>query len=84
MIWLLYDFSSHSFGLLSLQLLSNQPGDDSRLWVSFGWNTLLTFFYMPGCIAGGWLRDWIGPRYALENCVLLQAVVGSIMAGCYP
>ncbi|KAK3074700.1 glycerophosphoinositol permease [Teratosphaeriaceae sp. CCFEE 6253] len=83
MIWLLYDFSSHSFGLLSSQLLSNLLGDDSRLWVSFGWNTLLTFFYMPGCIAGSWLSDWVGPRNALAYSVLAQAVVGFIMAGCY-
>ncbi|KAK0278641.1 glycerophosphoinositol permease [Friedmanniomyces endolithicus] len=83
MIWLLYNFSSYSFGLLSSQLLSNLLGDDSRLWVSFGWNTLLTFWYMPGCIAGSWLSDWVGPRNALGYSVLVQAVVGFIMAGCY-
>ncbi len=83
MIWLLYNFSSYSFGLLSSQLLSNLLGADSRLWVSFGWNTLLTFWYMPGCIAGSWLSDWVGPRNALGYSVLVQAVVGFIMAGCY-
>jgi MFS family permease len=83
MIWLLYNFSSYSFGLLSSQLLTNLLGDDSRLWVSFGWNTLLTFFYMPGCIAGSFLSDAIGPRKALGYSVLVQAVVGFIMSGCY-
>jgi len=83
MIWLLYNFSSYSFGLLSSQLLSNLLGADSRLWVSFGWNTLLTFWYMPGCIAGSWLSDLVGPRNALGYSVLVQAIVGFIMAGCY-
>ncbi|EMC99616.1 hypothetical protein BAUCODRAFT_29991 [Baudoinia panamericana UAMH 10762] len=83
LIWLLYDFSSYSFGLLSSQLLTNLLGTDSRLWVSFGWNILLNFFYMPGCIAGSWLSDWVGPRNALGYSVLAQAVVGFIMAGCY-
>jgi hypothetical protein len=83
MIWLLYNFSSYSFGLLSSQLLTNLLGEDSRLWVSFGWNTLLTFFYMPGCIAGSFLSDAVGPRNALGYSVLVQAVVGFIMSGCY-
>ncbi|KAK1822374.1 glycerophosphoinositol permease [Friedmanniomyces endolithicus] len=82
-IWLLYNFSSCSFGLLSSQLLSNLLGADSRLWVSFGWNTLLTFWYMPGCIAGSWLSDLVGPRNALRYSVQVQAIVGFIMAGCY-
>jgi len=38
---------------------------------------------MPGCIPGGWLSDWIGPRNALGYVVLLQTVVGSIFAGVY-
>jgi MFS family permease len=65
-IWLVYNFSSYAFGLFSSQLLANLLGDSEALWVSFGWNTLLTFFYMPGAIAGAWLSDWIGPRAACE------------------
>ncbi|KAK4549562.1 hypothetical protein LTR36_006559 [Oleoguttula mirabilis] len=82
-IWFIYDFSSYSFGLLSSQLLTNLLGTNSKLWVSFGWNTLLNLFYMPGCIFGSFLSDWIGPRNALGYSVLLQAVVGFIMAGTY-
>ncbi|KAK5124982.1 hypothetical protein LTR85_001172 [Meristemomyces frigidus] len=82
-IWFIYDFSGYSFGLLSSQLLTNLLGDNSKLWVSFGWSTLLTFFYMPGCILGSFLSDWIGPRNALGYTVLLQAAVGFIMAGTY-
>lgn len=83
-IWLLYDFSAYSFGIISSQLLANLLGDESALWKSFGWNTLLTFFYMPGCIAGSWLSDWVGPRNALGYSVLVQGIVGFIMAGEIP
>ena len=83
MIWLVYDFSAYSFGILSSQVLANLLGHNSPLWVSFGWNTLLTSFYMPGCIAGAWLSDWVGPRNALGYSVLAQGIIGFIMAGCY-
>jgi MFS family permease len=82
-IWLVYDFSAYAFGIFSSQVLTNLLGDNEALWVSFGWNTLLTFFYMPGCIAGAWLSDWVGPRNALGYSVLAQGIVGFIMAGCY-
>ncbi|KAK5136773.1 hypothetical protein LTR08_002069 [Meristemomyces frigidus] len=82
-IWFIYDFSSYSFGLLSSQLLTNLLGDNSKLWVNFGWNTLLTFFYMPGCVFGSYLSDWVGPRNALGYTLLLQAAVGFVMVGTY-
>jgi len=82
-IWFLYDFSSYSFGLFSSQLLDNLLGNTSALWISFGWNTLLNFFYMPGCIIGAFTSDWWGPRNALGYIVLAQAAVGFIMAGTY-
>lgn len=82
-IWFLYNFSSYSFGLFSSTIINNLLGNDTALWKSFGWNTLITFFYMPGCIAGSYLSDWIGPKKALGYSVIAQAVVGFIMAGCY-
>ena len=82
-IWFIYNFSAYAFGIYSSSILDNLLGDDSRLWVTFGWNTLLNLFYMPGCIFGAWVSDWIGPRYSLALGVTLQAVVGFIMAGCY-
>lgn len=82
-IWFIYDFSGYSFGLFSSQLIANLLGKETKLWVSFGWNTLLTFFYMPGCLAGAWLSDWIGPKKALGYVVLLQGLVGFLFAGVY-
>lgn len=83
LIWFIYDFSTYAFGIFSSTILTNLLGDNSALWVSFGWNTLLNLFYMPGCLLGSWLSDWIGPRYALGYSVLVQGIVGFIMAGCY-
>lgn len=82
-IWLVYDFSAYAFGIFSAQILDNLLGDSYPVWVSFGWNTLLTSFYMPGCIAGARLSDWVGPRSALGYSVLAQGIGGFIMSGCY-
>lgn len=38
---------------------------------------------MPGCILGAYVSDWFGPKKALGYTVLVQAVVGFIIAGCY-
>ncbi|KAF2149424.1 MFS phospholipid transporter Git1 [Myriangium duriaei CBS 260.36] len=82
-IWFIYNFSSYSFGLFSSSILGNLLGEHYPLWKSFGWNTLITFFYMPGCIAGSFLSDWIGPKKALGYSVIAQAIVGFILAGVY-
>lgn len=83
LIWFIYDFSAYSFGIFSSTIVSNLLGSDTALWKSFGWNTLINFFYMPGCIAGSFVSDWIGPKKTLGYGVLAQAIVGFIMAGCY-
>ena len=58
-------------------------GDGAPIWKSFGWNTIINVFYLPGAIGGAFLSDAIGPRYALAIGVFLQGIVGFIMAGCY-
>ncbi|KAF2453840.1 major facilitator superfamily domain-containing protein [Lineolata rhizophorae] len=85
LIWFVYDFSAYSFGIYSSSILDNLLGDGSPLWKSFGWNVLLNFFYMPGCILGSFLADvpWLGPKRTLAAGVILQGIVGFIMAGCY-
>ena len=82
-IWFIYDFSSYSFGIYSSSITSNLLGSDTALWKSFGWNTLINFFYMPGSISGAFVSDWIGPKKTLIYGVTAQAVVGFILAGCY-
>lgn len=54
------------------------------MWKTFGWNTVINLFYLPGAFIGSYVSDWIGPRRALAYGVTAQAIVGFIMAGCYP
>ena len=84
LIWFIYDFLTYSFGIYSSQWISIILGDDTAIWKSFGWNTLVNFFYLPGAIGGAFLSDMIGPRLALTFGVLAQGILGFIMTGVYP
>ncbi|QSZ36095.1 hypothetical protein DSL72_007220 [Monilinia vaccinii-corymbosi] len=84
LIWFIYDFSTYSFGIYSSKILSNIYGDSAPLSQSFGWNTVINLFYIPGAILGSFFSDLVGPRYALAIGVALQAIVGFIMSGLYP
>ncbi|QSS57909.1 glycerophosphoinositol permease [Histoplasma capsulatum var. duboisii H88] len=81
--WFAYDFSSYAFGIYSSVWLRIVLSDSAPLWKSFGWNTVINFFNLPGACLGAFISDWIGPRYALSIGVFLQGIVGFIMAGCY-
>ncbi|KAF7950248.1 hypothetical protein EAE96_007539 [Botrytis aclada] len=84
LIWFIYDFSTYSFGIYSSKILSNIYGDTAPLSQSFGWNTVINLFYIPGAVLGSFFSDWVGPRYALAIGVTLQGIVGFIMSGLYP
>jgi MFS family permease len=77
-------FSTYSFNIFSSTILTNVMPADAPLSQSFGWNTVINVLYLPGAMLGSVLSDWVGPRYALAGGVLVQAVVGFIMAGLYP
>ncbi|KAF1349938.1 MFS phospholipid transporter [Delphinella strobiligena] len=83
LIWFIYDFSSYSFGIYSSTIVSNLLGTNYPLWKSFGWNTVINLFYIPGSVGGAFVADWIGPKKALAYGVTAQAIVGFILAGCY-
>lgn len=83
LIWFIYDFSAYSFSIYSSAWLALILGDNAPLWKSFGWNTIVNVFYLPGALAGAFLSDAIGPRYALSIFVFLQGVVGFVMAAAY-
>ena len=83
LIWFIYDFSSYSFSLYSSEWIDIILGDDTSLWKSFGWATLVNVFYLPGAIGGAFLSDMIGPRLCLAIGVLAQGIVGFIMSGAY-
>ncbi|KAK9363175.1 major facilitator superfamily domain-containing protein [Lipomyces starkeyi] len=81
-IWFIYDFSAYSFGLYSTTILTAVI-PDSSLYKSFGWNVVLNLFYLPGSMLGALAADYLGPRVTLTTGVVLQAMVGYIMAGLY-
>jgi len=81
-IWFIYDFLTYPFSIYSSKWIDViQP--DAVLWQTFGWSTLVNFFYLPGAIFGSFTSDWLGPRKALSIFVACQGVVGFIMSGCY-
>jgi MFS family permease len=82
-IWFIYDYSSYAFGTYSAPSVDNVLGADAPMWKTFGWNTVINLFYIPGAFIGSYVSDWIGPRKALAYGVTAQAIVGFIMAGCY-
>ncbi|KAH8171883.1 sugar transporter domain-containing protein [Sarocladium implicatum] len=84
-IWFLYDFSTYAFGIYSSPILEGiyGGGDGVPLTTIFGWNTVINLFYIPGTIIGAFVSDWLGPKYTLVLGVLLQSVVGFVMAGVY-
>jgi len=82
-IWFIYDYSSYAFGTYSAPNIEYVLGADAALWKTFGWNTVINLFYIPGAFIGSYVSDWIGPRKALAYGVAAQAIVGFIMAGCY-
>lgn len=82
-IWFVYDFSAYSFGIYSSSWLYLILGDTYPMWVSFGWATLINFFYIPGAFIGAFLSDWFGPKYTLAGGVIAQGIVGFIMTGIY-
>jgi len=85
-IWFIYDFSAYSFGIYSSTITATLLGENYPLWKSFGWNVLINFFYMPGCIIGAFLADipGLGPRKLVTGFLIVQAIIGYIMAGCFP
>jgi hypothetical protein len=83
-VWFIYDFCSYSFGLYASGAIESLTGTDTKLWINFGWTTLINFFYMPGCVLGAFLADTkFGPRNTLIVALILQAMMGFIMAARY-
>lgn len=84
-IWFIYDWISYSFGIYFSDTITNLQGSDKRMWVNFGWNTLMNFFYMPGAVLGAYLADMklLKPRHILGGFFIAQGILGFIMAACY-
>jgi MFS family permease len=81
-VWFLYDFSAYAFGIYSSTILDIVQPKGATYATTFGWNTVVNLFYIPGAMLGGPVSDWIGPKYTLIVGVTLQALIGYTMAGC--
>jgi MFS family permease len=86
LIWFIYDFCSYSFSNFSDDIISNffkATNQPIVLWKNIGWGCFMNFWYMPGCIIGGFLADvpWIGPKMQLVGALLLQGIIGIGIAG---
>jgi hypothetical protein len=84
-IWFIYDWIAYSFGIYFSDTLTNLQGTDTRMWVSFGWNTLMNFFYLPGAILGAYLADMkrFKPKHLLGVFFVAQGILGFILARLY-
>jgi len=83
LIWFIYDFSTYSFSIYSSAILDTIIGETAGLATSFGWNTVINLFYIPGAMLGGPFSDWVGPRYAIAIGVFFQGIFAFAMAAKY-
>ncbi len=84
-IWFNYNFSSYAFGIYSAPMIETfNPGGTNDLVKTFGYNTVLNLFLIPGCLIGALVSDYIGPRLTLTIGVYIQGVLGYVMAAVYP
>lgn len=81
-IWFIYNFSVFSFGTFSSAIIQGVVPDGS-LYKTFGWNTVLNLFYLPGGFLGAFSSDYIGPRLTIALGMGLQGIIGYIMASQY-
>ncbi|KAF9510279.1 hypothetical protein BS47DRAFT_1373343 [Hydnum rufescens UP504] len=73
--WFIYDFITYPFGIYSSTVVDSIIGDNSTLYIVFGWNVVINLFYMPGTIIGAFILT--------RRSILAQAVIGFIMSACY-
>ena len=62
--------------------LNSITGNSDSLTVVLGWNVVINLFYIPGTV-GGFIVDYLGPKYTMIFGLLCQAVIGFIMSGAY-
>ena len=62
--WFMYDFVTYPFGIFASTIISTLNPSDS-LVQDIGLGTAVNCFYLPGCIVGGFLMDWIGRKQTM-------------------
>lgn len=57
-------FQTYPFGIFSSTIVSQLNPNDS-LVQNIGYGTVINCFYLPGCLVGGLLMDWIGRKQTM-------------------
>ncbi|KAF2162655.1 hypothetical protein M409DRAFT_68955 [Zasmidium cellare ATCC 36951] len=78
--WFFYDFVTYPFGLFSSTIIGQLNPNDS-LVQNIGYGTAVNCFYLPGCVLGGFLMDWIGRKQTMTLGFFCWAVLGFIIGG---
>jgi MFS family permease len=78
--WFFYDFVTYPFGIFSSTIISQLNPSDS-LVQNIGYGTVVNCFYLPGCLVGGLLMDYIGRKQTMTLGFVLWSVLGFIIAG---
>ncbi|KAK4980227.1 hypothetical protein LTR42_000534 [Elasticomyces elasticus] len=48
---------------------------------NIGYGTVVNLFYLPGCVVGGFLMDWIGRKQTMTLGFICWAIMGFIIGG---
>ncbi|KAF7196567.1 Glycerophosphoinositol permease 1 [Pseudocercospora fuligena] len=78
--WFFYDFVTYPFGLFSSTIIGQLNPNDSLIQ-NIGLGTAVNCFYLPGCIVGGFLMDWIGRKQTMTLGFACWAILGFILGG---
>ncbi|KAH7921614.1 MFS general substrate transporter [Leucogyrophana mollusca] len=83
LVWFIYDFITYPFGIFASTITNNVTGGSTSLTAVFGWSVVINLFYIPGCVAGAFVVDRLGPKNTMIIGLLIQAVIGFIMSSLY-
>jgi len=71
---------TYPFGIFSSTIISQLNPNDSVVQ-NIGYGTVVNLFYLPGCIAGGFLMDWVGRKQTMTLGFFCWSILGFIIGG---
>ncbi|KAK0274166.1 hypothetical protein LTR35_007053 [Friedmanniomyces endolithicus] len=71
---------TYPFGIFSSTIIGSLNPNDT-LVQNIGYGTVVNAFYLPGCIVGGFLMDWIGRKQTMTLGFVCWAIMGFIIGG---
>ncbi|KAK3663072.1 hypothetical protein LTR22_005981 [Elasticomyces elasticus] len=71
---------TYPFGIFSSSIISSLNPNDT-LVQNIGYGTVVNLFYLPGCVVGGFLMDWIGRKQTMTLGFICWSIMGFIIGG---